>query len=306
MMCRATVVMVCLASIVGAAVVEVPETWPGTSLQGWLSFDPANPLNSADTLSVVSGRLQLTPVVGSESVLNPQRTIIADDGASAGILTGNYHHIGAHTLSFEFYSSVDVELIVGWVNEIGGIVYNTVIPISTGSPILRYDLPLNIQQFSPDLLSFSTEFETLYKNIDGIWFTLKWAKEDLNPIFKIDNVILHGAGSGYGAWIDGYGVDFTNGFAHGDNDFDCILNGDEFIQDLAPNMQNEPFCISCERNVISWNSSTNCQYTIYRSTNLVEGGFEVVETIQGTGSKIFRPLEDAASTIFYNVKVERR
>ena len=305
MIFRALVALLCMAGFSNAAIVGVAETWPDSSLQGWQDLDHSSGILSNQNLTVSEGALQLTPVVDPEATLNPRWSFVASAAASAGIFSGSFYDIGAHTLEFDFYSSVPMTLTVQWANESEFIIYVSTGAASSGELSTRISVPLDLDQFSPDQFS-SDDFEGLMRNTEQIWFRMDWDKDAAMPVFRIDNMELLGAGTGYGAWIDGFGLPFGDRLSGVDADGDGDDNAVEFIVDSLPNDPDNQFSFNSDGMGMQWNSSLNCQYTVLRSTNLLSQAFESVDFLSGTGGVQGYQEEENIPSAFYKLEVGRK
>ena len=291
-----------LAATVSAVEVNMPEVWPGTSLQGWLCMDRSVALPETNHLSVADGMLWMTPQAGGGA--SSSWSFVADSSASDGHFAGSYYDAGVHTLSFRLASSCSANMTVELVNDIDFIIYNTTIEVAAGA--IDISLPVNTNTFHPDFFAAGS-FEDLLRGVEQIWIDFEWDGTEPPPTFAIDDVLLSGAGAGYGEWIDGFsGMTFPQRLAGADADGDGILNADEFYMDSRPDVVSGPFIVSAVTGGVKWNSSANCRYTVLCSTNLVLQTFEPVAVRDGSGGEQeFQGLKNL-SPAFYKIQVERK
>ncbi len=135
---------------------------------------------------------------------------------------------------------------------------------------------------------------------------MEWDTNLTGAVFSIDNVELLGAGEGYGVWIDTFGLTISNRFAGVDADGDGLVNGDEFNIDALPNISSGPFTIAITNSIMTWNASSNCQYAVYRSTNLLSDAFWFLDAVDGAFGVM--EYEDAENLpiAFYQVESRRK
>ena len=305
-MFRSLVALACMAGFSNAAVVGLAETWSDSSLQGWQEVDHSTGILSNQNLTVSEGALQLTPVVDPEVALNPMWSFVATAAASAGTFAGSFYDVGVHTLEFDFYSSVPMTLTIQWANESEFIIYVSTVAVSAGETSARISVPMDSGQFHPDLFGSDEDFEALLRNTEQIWFTMDWDKDAASPVFRIDNVELLGAGAGYGTWIDAFGLPFVDRLSGVDADGDGDDNSVEFIVDSLPNDPDNQFSFNADGMGLQWLSSSNCQYNVLCSTNLVSEAFEPVELLPGTGGLMSYQEEENIPVAFYKLEVGRK
>jgi hypothetical protein len=305
-MTRVLAILVCMAGVSHAAVVGVTETWPDASLRGWQQLDQSVGVPSVLNLGVSSGALELAPVINSSSTNDPRWSFVADAGASSGNFVGSLYDVGASTLEFDFYSSVPATLTAEWINDANLIIYHAAFPVGGSASNSAFSIQLDPDHFTHDPFSFSDDFEFLMKNTDQFWFTLDWDKDAVAPVFRIDNVQITGAGEGYGSWVESFGIDFQNSFSHLDKDGDGLLNGEEYNMDSDPTASNSPFTIAYTTNGLEWASSSNCQYTVLRSTNLVSGVFEPIDQAYGSGNTMWYQNMETNASAFYQIEAGRK
>jgi len=290
--------------IVWAVDVNVPETWSGLSLREWSCMDQSVAIPGTNKLTVSDGALQMVPETDPGAANNPRWSFIADATASDGRFVGSYYDVGAHTLEFSLYASCSASVTVELVNETDFIIYQATLSVSPG--MLSRQIPIDAEHFSPDLLARGS-LEDLLRNVEQVWITLDWDKAVVAPVFAIDKVQLLGAGSGYGEWIDDFvGLTFEQRLAGMDSDEDGITNADEFYADTTPDIWNPPFTVSAKGSSIEWISSSNCLYTVLRSTNLTFWTFEPVNIVAGSGNTMQFTDLDGSAQAFYKIQVERK
>lgn len=297
------VVVVGMASA-HAATVGVKETWSAGTVQDWQLFDHSGSAPLPTFFGVVDGALGLEPVPDPGAAADPRWSFIADAAASGGIFTGSLYDVGAHTLAFDVHASVAANLTIELINEMELIVYQATIQLVPGDT--KVAMPIDPDHFHPDIFTFPDSFEPLLRDTERLWITLAWDKAAPAAAFQIDNVELLGAGPGYGAWIDSFGLPFEQRLAGADADGDGDGNAAEFIVDSLPNDPSNRFSFACNGGGLEWSSSSNCQYTVWRSTNLVAQAFEPVGTVKGTGGAVgFEDPEDPPCA-YYKLEVGRK
>lgn len=298
-----TALIICLAGFAVAVEVYVPETWSDSSVQGWRCMDQAVALPNTNRLSVVGGMLQMEPE--PEGPQTPRWSFVADQDASEGRFTGSYYDAGVDTLSFRLSSSCPATMTVELVNDTDFIIYNASLDIAAGAE--EISLPVSADTFRADFFA-SGSFENLLRSVEDIWITFEWSSGENPPVFAVDDVLLTGAGPGYGVWIDGFG-NITNSalrLSGADADGDGIRNGEEFIVDSEPDRAGVPFQIRCAADTLQWNSSSNCLYTVLRSTNLIEQGFVEIGTVPGTGAEVIYQDPEQPVRASYRVRAKRK
>lgn len=307
-MFRFLVLAACMIRVAGAAVVSLPETWPDASLRGWQGLDVSTGVPSELNLEVVDGALQLSPTVDPEATMDPRWSFIATTAASDGTFSGSFYGVGAHTLEFDFYTSVPVTLTVQWANESEFIFYSAVVATGSSGTTSRISVPLDPDHFSPDMFGSDEDFEALMRNTEQIWFTMDWDRDAASPVFRIDNVELFGAGEGYGTWIDGFaGQALRTRLPGTDADGDGGGNATEFIADTFPYDSSSFLSFySLGASALGWNSSSNCNYAILRCTNLLEQAFVPVAILPGTGAAMEFEDADNVPHAFYKLNVGRK
>ena len=306
---RFLIALIILGSVSSASALTVgaTETWSGGAFNGWQSFNPVTGLLVQDGLSISNGTLRMDPVVDPETQLDPRWSFVATSIASSGIFAGSYYGQGVHTIEFDIQSTVSATLRVQLVHEeVFGAVFNATYSLNAGTQPETISVSVDLDTFEPDLFGDDSVFETILRQTDQMWITLEWAKAAPDPVFTIDNVKLLGAGSGYGSWIDGFALGLSDSLAGADVDTDGLINGDEFNIDTLPSLSNGLFRISYNSNVVEWASSTNCQYAVLRSTNLVEGVFEPVDFIFGDGTAMQYQDTETNAAAFYRVDAGRK
>ncbi|VGO22244.1 hypothetical protein [Pontiella sulfatireligans] len=290
-----------------AAEVGVVETWPDTSLRGWMRIDQSTGVLSDQNLDVSEGALRLSPTVDAGSPLNPRWSFVADISASEGWFTGSLYGVGAETLDLDFQSSVSVTLKIQLVhNAIFGAVYNATMAVDPGTHPSRISMPLDLNHFSPDFFGNDALFETIIRATDQVWITMEWDKNAPSPIFMVDNVELKGAGAGYGAWIDGFGLVIRQRLPGTDADEDGDSNAAEFIVDSLPDDPASRFSFGMNGSGLEWASSSNCNYTVMRSTNLTNQAFIPSDALSGSGAGMSYQDSESLPCAFYKISVERK
>lgn len=289
-------------SCLNAAVLDIAETWPDHSVQGWECFDHAGLVPSKPSFSVINGKLTLAPRIFKNLEDDPKWSFTAQPASSSGIFSGDYADAGALTISFDIESSVPATLSVELACESAFLIYGASMVVASGTT--HIEIPLDDSHFYPDTLSVSNQFSTVLHSVEKVFITLEWDKTSLNPIFSIDNVKLVGSEDLYGGWIEKFGLDSALTGYNVDADGDGLLNLYEYVIDSLPNVSNGPFAISMETNAVIWAGSSNCTYTVLRSTNLVEGLFEPAGILPGISDKMYY-LNAGSSNAFYIIEVER-
>jgi len=299
-----TVLLICLAGMARAVEVNVPETWPGASLREWSCIDQAVSIPGTNELSIISGALQMVPQTDPDAANNPRWSFIADATASDGRFAGSYYDAGGHTLELSLHASCFAAMTVELVNETDFIIYQATLSVSPGSA--NFQIPIDAEHFSPDIFARGS-LEDLLRNVERVWITLDWDKTVDSPVFAIDDVQLLGAGIGYGEWIDSFSdLTFEQRLAGMDSDGDGIVNADEFHTDTMPDILNLPFTVSGSGDAIEWISSSNCLYTVLRSTNLTSRTFEPVDVVEGSDGVMRFADPDGPAQAFYKIQVERK
>jgi hypothetical protein len=302
--CLFTTLFICLTGIALGVEVNVPEIWPDSSFRDWTCMDQAVAVPGTNGLSVSSGTLQMKPDMDSGMSLDPRWSFVADSAASGGRFVGSCFGPGAHTLSFDLNASCSAQMLVELVNDSKFIIYNASLSVLPGGT--HVSIPLDLNHFSPDVFATGS-FEELLRDVQNLWITFNWNHSENAPLFSIDNVLLSGSGTGYGEWIDEIEeLTFEQKLPGADADDDGITNGDEFIVDSEPDRAGLPFQISCKGDTLRWTSSSNCQYTVLRSTNLIEQGFVEIGTVPGTGAEVLYQDSERPDRASYRVRVRRR
>jgi hypothetical protein len=286
---------------------DATETWMGALVQDWTYYDVSGLEPPPEVFAVVGGELTLQPQPNPSAIKNPLWIMVADSNASGGAFTGDLYDYGVHTLEFDFRTAVDCTLKVQLVNNQGpGNIFNAVTNLLAASGSVHITVPIDLDHFEPDFFGGDELFETILRQTDELWFNMEWDKNEPAPLFSMDNVVLQGAGEGYGTWIDGFGLELRQRFSRLDADGDGFSNADEFNMDSAPNAASLPFTVSYMNNMLEWASSSNCQYAVLRSTNLVSGVFEPVSIFFGDGHTLDYHESEDLPNAFYKVNVERK
>jgi len=267
-------------------------------------MDQAVSIPGTNELSIISGALQMVPQTDPDAVNNPRWSFIADGAASDGRFCGSYYDSGVHMLNLSVQVSCLVEMTIELVNDTDFIIYQATLSVSPGSANIQ--IPVDAEHFSPSMF-ISGSLEDLLRNVDWVWITFEWDKAGVSPVFAIDNVQLLGAGAGYGEWIDGFSdLTFEQRLAGADSDADDVVNADEFQTDSLPDIWNLPFMVSGSGDAIEWISSSNCLYTVLRSTNLTSRTFEPVDVVEGSDGVMRFADPDGPAQAFYKIQVERK
>lgn len=287
-----------------AAILDMAETWPDHSVQGWASFDHAGLVPSASSFSVSEGTLTLVPDVNVDFEDNPKWSFLAGPSSSSGILAGSYTDAGAQILAFDIESSVPATMVAELVRESEFLFYEASMSVTSG--ITHIEIPLDDTHFLPGFLSASNQFHTVLDSVEKLFITFEWDKMAPNPKFSIGNVKLVGSEASYGSWIEGFNLDSTLIGYNVDADGDGLLNAYEYVIDSSPNVSNGPFVITMEPDTLRWAGSSNCTYFIMRSTNLVDGVFEPASILPGISGDMQYVDPAYTSNAFYTIRVERR
>jgi len=299
-----TVLLICLAGIARAVEVNVPETWPGSSLRAWSCLDQSVAVPGTNELTVSGGALQMVPETDPGAAKNPRWSFMAIAAASDGRFCGSYYDSGVHMLNLSVQASCLAEMTIELVNDTDIIIYTASVPVSPGSA--NFQIPVDADHFIPDSFARGS-LEDLLRNVERVWITFEWDKTIESPVFSIDDVQLFGAGIGYGEWIDSFSdLTFEQRLAGMDSDGDGIANADEFLTDTMPDILNLPFTVSGSGDAIEWISSSNCLYTVLRSTNLTSRTFEPVDVVEGSDGVMRFEDPDGPAQAFYKIQVERK
>jgi hypothetical protein len=295
-----SICLTCLAArIAVAAEVNVPETWPDASLQDWVCVDQSVGIAGTNELSVAGGALRLEPATGAGLIWS----YIADSAASGGRFVGSHYALGTHTVALDLTASCAAVMRIELINETGFVSYIASVPVSPGDTAVS--VPVDGDHFQRDRFAMGS-FEDLLRNVEKVWVTFEWDSAADSPVFAIDNVQLLGAGAGYGEWIDGFAdLSFEQRLAGADSDADGIANADEFNMDSLPDTPSAPFTVACCGEMLQWDSSANCQYTVLRSTNLCGQGFTEIRAMPGSGGTMNFEDPDGPDRAFYKITAGR-
>jgi len=267
-------------------------------------MDQSVAIPTINGLSVTDGALHMAPQTDSGAANSPRWSFISDAAASEGRFAGSYYETGGHTLEFSLYASCSASLTIELVNDTDFIIYQASLPVNSG--VLNLYVPIDAEHFQPDFFARGS-FEDLLRNVEQVWISLDWDKTVDSPVFAIDDVQLLGAGAGYGEWIDAVAeLTFEQRLADVDSDGDGIINADEFHTDTIPDIWNLPFTLSESGDAIEWISSSNCLYTVLRSTNLTSQTFEPVDVVAGSDGAMRFTDPDGPAQAFYKIQVERK
>lgn len=295
-----SVCLPCLAAMTAvAAEVNVPETWPSASLQSWVCVDQSSGRAGTNELSVTGGALQLEPAAGAGLIWS----YIAGSDASGGRFTGSHYDVGTCAVELDVTASRAANMKIELINDADFVSYVASVPVPAGGTAVS--VPVDGDHFQPDLFAMGS-FEDLLRNVEKVWVTFEWNAAGESPVFTIDNVQLTGAGAGYGEWIDGFdALTFEQRLAGADSDADGMANADEFNLDSLPDSPSAPFQVACCGELLQWDSSINCRYTVLRSTNLCEQGFTAIQTLPGEGGPMSFEDPDGPDRAFYKINSGR-
>jgi hypothetical protein len=316
------------AGVVRAASVAVMESWSGTDVAGWVSYDLVNEINIVNSsfFSISNNALKVAfpSHLGVKSwdpppvPMPPEEYLIkAGPGASGGQFTGDYLGRGVAAVSFKIYCDAPVEVWLAFRNQVtnrwwqmslGGLqvgVWQTVtVPID---PMVLKDLGGAVDWIS---------FEQDIRNVSWVGLVMRRSSSDNRQTVLVDDFSLTGPGAEFAAWMaqfrDSAGagaVAEMNPLPDGDLDGDGVKNSAEWIAGTSAGDSNDCLRVKIEPGPgkgvrLKWNAKAGRTYGVWRCTDLTQGFSPVSTGLAPAAGDASYDDSEAMGPVFYRIDVK--
>lgn len=316
------------AGRLGAASVNLAESWSSSNTVGWTATDVINevPVTRASSFSAAGGALKigfasqldfLTKVQKVAPVPPLEYLIKAGPGASGGLFTGDYLSNGVAAASFRLQADSPVQVWLAFSGAVSNRWWQYSLgPQPTGS-WRTVTVPLHPDYFKE--LRGATDWHSLeqdLKNVAWIGILVRQCSALTSQTVQLDDFSLVGPGPEFASWMAQFSGGMTlsdgrNPLPGADLDADGVINFDEWVAGTSAGDSNDCLRLSIEAGSDSkarlrWNTKGGKVYSVWKCNDLRQGFNKVGDEVLGQANNGEAAFEDrnTAGAVFYKLEVK--